>query len=81
MGEVRKGSDLGDVTNTVKQRLTELVQFDLHHSYEPWDEEGDKVRSIRTQAVRLRANTWQANSETRDWLKACVQTDEERVVQ
>ena len=77
VGEVRKGSVLGDVANAVKQRLTELVQFDLHYLYEPWEEEVSKVRFIRIQAVTLRASIWHTDSEMRDWLKACAQTDED----
>ncbi len=80
VGEVRKGSDLGGVANTVKQRLTELVQFDLHYSYEPWDEEANKIRLIRTQAVRLRTSIWHEDLETRDLLSSRVQLEEDREV-
>lgn len=76
VGEVRKGSDLGSVENTVKQRLNELVRFERHHSRQSRSEEVD-VSSIRTQAVRLRANIWQGDFETCNWLKACLQTEKD----
>lgn len=76
VGEVRKGSDLGGVADTVKQRLTDLVQFGGDYSDDPWDEEANKIRSIRTQSVRLRASIWDGELETRDWLKAHAQSDD-----
>ncbi|MDS4031327.1 MAG: HEAT repeat domain-containing protein [Candidatus Contendobacter sp.] len=73
VGEVRKGSDLGGITDIVKQRLAELVKFDFRYSYESED---DKISFIHTQAVTLLANIWRTDSEVRDWLKVCAQTDE-----
>jgi hypothetical protein len=59
----------------VKQRLTELVQFDFHYDYSFLDEEAEKVRLIRAQAVTLRANVWHEDFDTRDWLEARAQSD------
>jgi ABC-type cobalamin/Fe3+-siderophores transport system ATPase subunit len=76
VGEVRKRGELGTVAASVRQRIQTLVGFDLNYYYEPWEPETDKVRFIRTQAVALIAQSWSEDLETRAWLKARAQSDE-----
>ncbi len=77
VGEIRKGSDLGRIAVAVQQQLTGLVEFDYRYFYEPWEDEADKVRSIRTRAVALRAGAWHTDPDTVVWLKTLVQIDED----
>ncbi len=81
LGEARKGSDLGEVAEAVKQRLTELVRFDLDYFCEVMAPGiTDLVTGVPTRAVTLRANIWQTDPETRLWLKARAQEDEDSEV-
>ena len=77
VGEVRKRSDLGDMETRTLERTKELIRFDLRHHYEPWDDDAQTVSDIRTRAIRVIANIWRHAVQTRNWLTARVQADED----
>ncbi|TBW08487.1 NACHT domain-containing protein [Azotobacter chroococcum] len=80
VGEVRKRAELGAWEALVRDRTKALVQFDLHYPYRPWSNEELTVLEIRNRAVGTVAMVWSGLSETRAWLKARAQSDEDPYV-
>ena len=77
IGEMRRREELGDVEKQVFERATALTHFDLSRYYEPGKAEAATVTSIRTRAVEMVAMVWREMADTRDWLKARAQSDQD----
>src|SRR5262249_58680565 len=75
-GEVRKRPELGSVEELARNRTKALARFDIPYYYESWADEARTVAAIRNRAVSIVAAVWHDSSETRAWLKACAQSDE-----
>jgi SIR2-like domain/HEAT repeats/NACHT domain len=82
IGEMRRREELGAVEKQVFERATDLTRFDLRRDYEPSEAEAARrtVTSIRTRAVEMVAMVWRETADTRDWLKARAQSDEDALV-
>jgi predicted NACHT family NTPase len=80
VSEVRKRNELGSITRKILDRVKALVRFDLNFFYQEWDEEKARVVAIRTRAVSTVALIWRDAPDTRTWLKARAQSDEDSAV-
>jgi hypothetical protein len=80
VGEVRQRAELGGVASEVRQQVEKLTQFDLTYDYEPWGEEAEQVRRVRTKAVEIVSIVWVSETATKTWLKARAQSDEDEYV-
>ncbi|EDX72263.1 hypothetical protein MC7420_932 [Coleofasciculus chthonoplastes PCC 7420] len=80
LSEVRNRSVIASTVTQLLNQIKGLIQYDLHYYYEPFDEEADLVREIRTQAVAAIATTWHDSPDTLPWLKQKVQSDDDEAV-
>lgn len=75
VGEVRQRAALGVLEQEVRARLGALIRFDLGYFYQPWDEEAQKVKTVRERCVAAVAQIWR-DGQSLAWLKARAQSDE-----
>ena len=81
VGEVRKRAELGAITDRVRNRVIELIHFDLPYYYDAWDNAtADRVLRIRMHALREFARGWKDDPETLTWLKDRAKSDEDGFV-
>jgi len=73
ISEVRKKSDLGNISDRVKSLLTDLIDFDLKFKYRGY-EEIRKINEIQYQAFKLRVNIWHDDAEASDWIKEFIKS-------
>ena len=76
LGELRNLSDVGAISERVREKAIGLIRFDLKHLYEDWDEDGRFVAHRRARAVRTIAAVWRGTRRTRDWLAHMANTGE-----
>jgi len=75
LSEVRNCSVLEETATQLLNQLKGLTVYDLNYHYEPYGNEEELVRNIRTQAVAAVATTWKDEADTLNWLKSYVQSD------
>ncbi|MEZ2250724.1 HEAT repeat domain-containing protein [Microcoleus sp.] len=80
LNEVRDRNVIAPVDSQLLERLKELTKYDLNYYYEPYEEEANLVKEIRTTAVSAIAFAWKDDPETLPWLKQLAQSDENSAV-
>ena len=80
LSEVRNRSVIVSTATQLLNQLKGLTQYDSPYYYEPYDEEAQLVREIRTQALAAIATTWHDSPDTLPWLKQKAQSDEDAAV-
>ncbi|MEZ2321723.1 MAG: NACHT domain-containing NTPase, partial [Microcoleus sp.] len=76
LDEVRDRKVIAAVDSQLLERLKELMKYDLNYYYEPYGEEANLVKEIRTTAVSAIAFAWKNNPKTLPWLKQRAQSDD-----
>ncbi|MGB3532569.1 MAG: HEAT repeat domain-containing protein [Microcoleaceae cyanobacterium] len=92
--EVRNRSSIAKIDNELFTRIESLISYDI--SYDSIDHEymnipnirvlrnmtlAQKIEEIRTEALKIIANTWKENPETLTWLKTCIMSNDNKNVQ
>jgi predicted NACHT family NTPase len=78
--EVKNANIIASTANNLLNNIKNLTKYDLPYFYEDHDIEIVIVNEIRTKAVTAVATTWVEESQTKMWLKSCIQTDDDSSV-
>ncbi|XZO02380.1 MAG: HEAT repeat domain-containing protein [Microcoleus sp.] len=76
LDEVRDRKEIAAVDSKLLKQLNKLTKYDLNYYYEPYEEEANLVKEIRTTAVSAIAFAWKNNPKTLPWLKQRAQSDD-----
>ncbi|TAD95895.1 MAG: NACHT domain-containing protein, partial [Oscillatoriales cyanobacterium] len=76
LDEVRDRKEIAAVDSQLLKHLKELTKYDLNYYYEPYEEDANLVKEIRTTAVSAIAFAWKNNPKTLPWLKQRAQSDD-----